>query len=193
MDDSNKKSDILDEIDQKLGVFSPEEMTQKHKKIEDRLFELANFVEAKTALLYIRRGSELDTISILKRCFDRKKIVVIPLFNPERRTLKLLKIENIDSDLVKGPEGVLVPNASKCKSVPIDHIDIAVIPGSAFDEKGGRIGSGQGYTKLMPKLPLTTRKISIAYEEQVTGPIPVESRNRNVDIIITDQRVIYKI
>ena len=46
---------------------------------------------------------------------------------------------------------------------------------------------------LIPKLPITTRKVAVALEEQLVPLIPMESHDKFVDIIITDNRVIYKI
>jgi len=64
----------------------------------------------------------------------------------------------------------------------------------ALDEKGGRIGTGEGYyDRLIPKLPATTRKVALAFEEQILPQIPMESHDKHVDIIITQKRIIYKI
>jgi len=76
----------------------------------------------------------------------------------------------------------------------MDRIDIAIIPGLAFDEKGGRIGLGTGYyDRLIPRLAITTRKVALTIEEQIVPQIPMESHDKHVDIIITEKRIIYKI
>jgi 5-formyltetrahydrofolate cyclo-ligase len=63
-----------------------------------------------------------------------------------------------------------------------------------LDEKGGRIGSGEGYyDRLIPELSITTRKVALAFEEQIIPQIPIESHDKHIDIIITDKRIIYKI
>ena len=86
------------------------------------------------------------------------------------------------------------PDASRCKNVPIESIDIAIIPGVALDEKGGRVGTGDGYyDRLIPKLPVTTRKVALAFEGQIISQVPMESHDKHVDIIITEKRTIYKI
>ena len=78
--------------------------------------------------------------------------------------------------------------------MPIECIDIAIIPGVAFDEKGGRIGTGSGYyDRLIPKLSITTRKVALAFEDQIISQIQMESHDKYVDIIITEKRIIYKI
>jgi 5-formyltetrahydrofolate cyclo-ligase len=78
--------------------------------------------------------------------------------------------------------------------VPIDCLDIAIIPGVAMDEKGGRVGQGNGYyDRLIPDLPITTRKVGLVYELQIVSSVPLESHDKHVDIVITEDRVIYKI
>jgi 5-formyltetrahydrofolate cyclo-ligase len=120
--------------------------------------------------------------------------VVLPAFDPDTFEMKLMKVDRFAKELVPGPRNVLEPDAKRCKTVPMERIDIAIIPGLAFDEKGGRIGSGKGYyDRLIPKLAITTRKVALTFEEQIVPQIPIESHDKHVDIIITDQRIIYKI
>jgi 5-formyltetrahydrofolate cyclo-ligase len=188
------KDEIRDEITTILKSLSEKDIAEITKGIENRLFEFANFLEARIALLYINNANEVNTDSILKRCFDYNKILVLPLINSNSQEFRLLKIDNLDYDLKPGPNGVLEPDIERCKTVPIECIDIAIIPGVAFDEKGGRIGSGDGYyNRLIPKLPITTRKVSLAFDSQILPQVPSESHDKYVDIIITEKRIIYKI
>jgi len=188
------KSEIRNDIAATINALSDSEIKEKTKEIENRLFDFANFLESKIALLYINNGCEVISLGMIKRCFDLYKIVVLPAPNTNQFEMKLMKIDNIDKDLKPGAEGILRPDADHCKTVPIESIDIAIIPGIAFDEKGGRIGSGDGYyDRLIPKLPITTRKVALSFESQIIQQVPVESHDRHVDIIITEKRIIYKI
>jgi len=188
------KDEIRFEIAKMWRNLSEIEIDEKNKEIENRLFEFANFLEAKIALLYINQPSEVRTDGILKRCMEFNKILVLPLINSDKQAINLMKIDNLDTDLKPGPKGIVIPDIGRCKTVPIECIDIAVIPGLAFDEKGARIGSGDGYyDRLIPKLPLTTRKVSLALDSQILPQIPTESHDKYVDIIITEKRIIYKI
>lgn len=195
MDDiRDSKKSVLAEISQKLAKFTKNEMADKQAQIEQNLLEFANFREAQLSLLYIERSSEIPTEKIIRDSLDMKKGIVLPSFSDARNAINLLRIHNYDIDLIKGDDGILEPNPETCKKVNLDQIDIAVIPGLAFDEKGGRLGFGESfYNRLIAKLPETTRKISIAFEEQVADHIQMESRKYNLDIIITDKRIIYKI
>ncbi|MBU1399240.1 MAG: 5-formyltetrahydrofolate cyclo-ligase [Proteobacteria bacterium] len=189
-----KKGEIINNISKIFSKLSANNISEKTKRIEKRLFEFANFIEAKTSLLYINSGYEVVTKDILKRCFDYNKTVVLPSFNVGMQKIYLLKVDNLKTGLKRGENGILEPDTSKCKIVPIQFIDIAIIPGFAFDEKGGRIGSGDGfYDRLIPMLPVTTRKVGLAYESQIIQQVPMESHDKHVDIIITENRIIYKI
>jgi 5-formyltetrahydrofolate cyclo-ligase len=188
------KEQIRKDIAKTLNSLTEKQRTEKAKAIESKLFGFANFLEARIALLYIDGDNEVRTKSILKRAYDFNKIVVLPAFDPERLKVAILKVDHPDKDLVPGPRGVLEPNPARCKPVPLQKIDIAIIPGFAFDEKGARIGSGHGYyDRFIPDLPATTRKVALAFEEQIIPQVPTESHDKHVDIIITDKRIIYKI
>jgi 5-formyltetrahydrofolate cyclo-ligase len=188
------KSQIREEIAQKIAALSAKEIAEKTKAIENRLFDFANFLESKITLLYVNNAHEVQTANILKRAYNYNKIVVLPAYSTENFEMELKKVDNLKKDLHQGPRDILQPDESRCKIVPIDKIDIAVIPAVALDEKGGRIGSGEGYyDRLIPRLAITTRKVALALEVQIIPQVPIESHDKHVDIIITEDRVIYKI
>jgi 5-formyltetrahydrofolate cyclo-ligase len=188
------KNQIREEIAQNFAALSANEIAEKTKAIENRLFDFANFLESKIILLYVNNEHEVLTENILKRAYDYNKIVVLPAYNTENFEMELKKVDNLEKDLVPGPRDILQPDESSCKVVPIEKIDIAIIPALALDEKGGRIGSGKGYyDRLIPRLAITTRKVALAFEAQIIPQVPIESHDKHVDIIITESRVIYKI
>lgn len=188
------KEQIRKDMAKTAGELNEKQHAERTLAIEQRLFEFANFLEARIALLYVSGDHEVRTPGIIKRAFDYQKIVVLPAFDPGRRKMTIFKVDHPDKDLVTGPRGVAEPNPDRCKVVPLQRIDIAVIPGFAFDEKGARIGSGRGYyDRFIPELPITTRKVALAYEEQVVPQVPTDPHDKFVDIIITDKRTIYKI
>ena len=189
-----KKQGIRNNIATILENLSDKEIAKKTKQVEDNLFEFANFLEAKIVLLYVNNKTEVKSGNIIKRCFDHNKIVILPAFDIKKHKIKLMKVDDPDNDLITGPKGILEPDINRCKIVPVDCIDLAIIPGVAFDEKGGRIGTGEGYyDRFIPNLSATTRKVALALECQIIQQVPVESHDKHVDIIITDERIIYKI
>jgi len=189
-----KKQEIRDEVMRMVSSLKADALAAKTKAIEERLFEFANYLEARIALLYAPAAGEVDTMEIIQRSYMYNKIIVLPAFNEESRQMTLLKVDDPAKDLIQGPRGNLEPDPARCKIVPIDCLDIAIIPGLAMDEKGGRIGSGKGYyDRFIPDLPITTRKVGLVFEDQIKGAVPMESHDKFVDIVITETRVIYKI
>jgi 5-formyltetrahydrofolate cyclo-ligase len=189
-----KKHEIRNRVAQLLDALPEKELLERTRQIEDRLFEFANFLEAKIVLLYLNGKLEVASRNIIQKSYDANKIVVLPAISQESLKLSLLKVDSLDTDLISDSGGKFSPDPNRCKRVPIDRIDIALIPGVAFDEKGGRIGMGDGfYDRLIPKLPATTRKVALAFDDQVLSQVPMESHDKHVDIIITEKRVIYKI
>jgi len=188
------KGEIRSNIAKALAELSDRELKDKTDKIEKRLFEFANFLESNIVLLYVNGDCEVSSRKIIEKCINYKKIVILPAFDTTKHEMNLMKIDNIDTDLKLGARGILEPDPSRCNAVPIECIDIAIIPGIAFDEKGGRIGSGDGYyDRLIPNLPITTRKVALTFEVQIVPQIQMEPHDKHVDIIITEKRIIYKI
>jgi 5-formyltetrahydrofolate cyclo-ligase len=188
------KIQIREDISQIISALSKSQIAEKTQAIGTRLFEFANFLESKIVLLYVNGEFEVQTEKIINRSYNYNKIVVLPAFDPEKFEMNPMKVDHFAKELVPGPRKVLEPDKNRCKTVPMERIDIAIIPGTAFDEKGGRIGSGRGYyDRLIPKLAITTRKVALTFEEQIVPQVPMESHDKHVDIIITDKRIIYKI
>jgi len=193
-DIKEKKQEIREQMLTDLDGISKDTLAKKNRVVVEKLFEFANFLEAKIALLYLNKAWEISSGSIIKRALTMNKIVVLPLINKDRPKVALYKVDIPEKDIIPDADGFLTPDIGRCKKVPIDCIDIAIVPGLAFDEKGGRIGAGDGYyDHLIPRLPATTRKVAVALEEQVVPLVPMEAHDKYVDIIITDNRVIYKI
>ncbi|MCP4024265.1 MAG: 5-formyltetrahydrofolate cyclo-ligase [Desulfobacteraceae bacterium] len=190
----NGKISILAQVAERLEGRTKEALLEKYKVIEHKLFEFANFMEAQLAFLYTPTLNEMPTEGIIKKALQIEKGIALPVFTDAKNAINLYKISNYDRDLLTNANDILEPDPEKCKKITLEEVDIAIIPGLAFDDKGGRIGFGNNYyTKLITKLPETCRKVSLAYEEQIVDQIQMESRKLTVDIIITDQRIIYKI
>ncbi len=188
------KQELRAKVEKAINGLEDEDRQQKLETIQERLFDFANFLEARIVLLYVNAPNEVPSMEIIQKTVEIGKIVVLPAFDVQKSGIKLMKIDNPKRDLIMGPRQILEPNPQRCRKVPLECIDIAIIPGVALDEKGGRLGAGDGYyDRLIPKLPITTRKVALAIEDQIFQQVPMESHDKYVDIIVTNKRVIYKI
>ena len=69
----------------------------------------------------------------------------------------------------------------------LEKIDLAIIPGMAFDKEGNRLGRGKGYyDRLLQQLrDCTIYKIGICFDFQFLDHIPTEPHDIPVDEVIT--------
>jgi 5-formyltetrahydrofolate cyclo-ligase len=189
-----KKSEIRNSTLARRDALTEKERKAKSAQIMDRLFDFANFLEARVVLFYMNTKSEVGTVDMITRAMAAEKSIVLPCVDKKEKQLITYKVDDLEQDLEPGYGKIPEPTAQRCKQMPFEHIDLAIIPGIAFDERGGRIGHGTGfYDRLIPKLEITTRKVGLAFECQIVPQIPMEPHDRYIDIIITEKRTIYKI
>ena len=189
-----RKSQIRQSAFVRRDALPKDERSEKSTAIMERLFDFANFLEARIVLFYMSYGSEVDTEPMVRKALELEKIVALPLVDAKQGEIVPFKIDNLDSDLRPGYRGIREPIPEQCKQIPVQYVNLAIIPGVAFDERGGRIGHGMGvYDRFIPKLDITTRKVALAFECQIVPQIPMEPHDRYTDIIITEERIIYKI
>ncbi|MCK4729398.1 MAG: 5-formyltetrahydrofolate cyclo-ligase, partial [Desulfobacterales bacterium] len=175
-------------------ALSKEERSEKSAAIMERLFGFANFLEARIVLFYMSYSSEVDTGPMVRKALELEKIVALPLVDSKKKEIVPFRIENLDRDIRARYRGIREPIPQRCKQIPVQYINLAIIPGVAFDERGGRIGHGIGvYDRFIPRLDITTRKVALAFECQMVPQIPMEPHDRYTDIIITEKRIVYKI
>ena len=93
-------------------------------------------------LLYCGMGTEPDTLRLLPPLLDRGKQVGLPRCLPGNRME--VRLVQTNSRLIRHPYGMLEPDPA-CPALSPGEIQLALVPGLAFDRSGGRLGRGGGY------------------------------------------------
>jgi 5-formyltetrahydrofolate cyclo-ligase len=65
-------------------------------------------------------------------------------------------------------------------------MDLIIVPGVAFDRKGGRLGRGAGYYDRLLRKARSVPKIGLCFREQLVRKVPMKKHDMSVDKIITD-------
>lgn len=68
----------------------------------------------------------------------------------------------------------------------LETIDVAFIPGMAFDRNGHRLGRGKGYYDRLLSHPVFRRvpKIGVCFDFQMVDDVPVEDHDTPIDQLI---------
>ena len=127
---------------------------------------------------YVSVKDELDTSEILEFCFANNISVCVP--KVVENTLQFYKIKS-SHDLVPAPFGLLEPNVTEM--IPVQKIDMMIVPLSSYDSKNHRTGYGKGYYDSV--LGNCINKIGIAFQEQEVDQIDVEPYDVTLDEIIS--------
>lgn len=70
--------------------------------------------------------------------------------------------------------------------VPPKEIDLAIVPATAFDQQGNRIGYGRGsYDQYLPQLREDCKLLGVAFAEQEVSEVPAEPHDRVIPQFVT--------
>ncbi len=154
-----------------------------------RALELPELAVADTVMLFASFRSELDTTPVAEWALRAGKTLCFPRILGRRR-MAAFRVTDLAADLAPGSWSIPEPREG-LPEVPPETIDLVFVPGSAFDEEGGRCGWGGGFYDAY--LPLTrpgTPRVALAFEAQLVPKIAGEAHDLPVTAIVTERRVL---
>lgn len=73
---------------------------------------------------------------------------------------------------------------------PVHQIDIFLVPGTAFDRSGGRLGKGGGfYDRVLPQRRSDSLAVGVTTLSRVVDVVPMEPHDRRVDWLAAEDGV----
>ena len=134
-------------------------------------------------------GSEVDTAPLVRWCLDQGKRVALPRIVGKRH-MEAFWVTDPAADLESGSYGIREPRAGLPQASP-EAIDLVVVPGSAFDRSGDRMGYGGGfYDTFLPRLQPRTPRVAVAFELQLVDDVPEEDHDLRIDVLVTERGVL---
>lgn len=173
-----QKKSIRKEIRQKKLLYSSNELDFISSIICKKVMQLEQIKSSQTILIYNSLPDEVQT-SLLFTLKEEGKKIILPVVAGDILILK----EYIPGKLSVGYMNILEPTQEE--TINPKEIDLAIIPGVAFDKECNRLGRGKGYyDKLLPHTNCT--KVGICYQFQVVENIPTDVNDIKMDMVITD-------
>lgn len=208
------KKELRKTIRESKRHFDREALDEMSLAVIRRLTAHPQFAAARTVMLYHSLPDEVDTRRLLagpasvavpsqslmseaqseESFVPSDASVLLPLASADSagKTILLprvtsetdmeLRLYTGPDDLSRGAFGIMEP----CGALFIDYsrIDLAVVPGMAFDCHGHRLGRGRGYyDRFLPLLP-RAYKIGICFPFQLVDTVPTDPMDVIMDEII---------
>ena len=185
-----EKVRLRKQIIEHMNSLSEEQYTTLSEQIAFSLYAQKEWAEAKTIGITLSMENEVNTYPIIEKAWEEGKKVVVPKCNKGTRTMSFRKISNFDQlEIVY--MNLREPIPARTEEVNADDIDLQIVPGVAYTERGERIGYGGGYYDRY-LLHYKGKTLSLAYSFQIVEHIPVEPFDKNVEKIITEKGTVVK-
>ena len=162
--------------------YTPAQLEQLSQAVIARL--RPRLVEAQTILAYYSLPDEVCTRQLIDELIADGKTVLLPkVLDAGRMELRRYTGPH---DLTEGAYGIMEPVGEPFTDYAL--IDIALIPGMAFDAAGHRLGRGRGYYDrfLNSQWSMVNGQwlIGLCFDFQKVDTVPSDDHDIPVDIVI---------
>jgi 5-formyltetrahydrofolate cyclo-ligase len=188
MTEPSEKSAIRGQLRQKLEAMTDVERQSKSLAAASHLVSSPEFIGAHVVMLFLSTPHEIDTTPLALRCWQAGKTVVVPKVSWNQRRMLPVEIATLQTQMTVSGPGVREPVSGQ--PIPINLIDLVVVPGFGFTEDGHRIGRGMGFYDRFLALPdFIGTACGLGFEEQIVPTLPVLDHDMPLGMLCTDRGI----
>lgn len=181
---SARKQALRASIRRARAALDATDAAEASDAIVERLRSLPELQSARVVALYAATDEEADISGLLPWLHERDVRTLYPRVVGER--LELSEVSDTGK-LQVGFRGILEPSGI---AVGAEVVDVALVPGVAFDPHGGRLGHGGGhFDRLLATLEEHASLIGVAFSLQVVPFLPLEDHDVRMDAVVTERAV----
>ena len=167
-----------------------EQRSERSRKACRNLVSTAEFQDASTIMMFLSLPHEVDTSEAILHAWQLGKAVAVPKISWQQRHMIPVQINSLETGFSTAASGLRNPISGL--PVPFGEIDLVVTPGLGFDKKGNRLGRGGCYyDRFFANDELKADRCGFAFKEQLIESIPVTEHDEPVEILVTDEEIIY--
>lgn len=174
-----------------LGV---DERAAAAEKLRARLFDLPVFSQARRIGCYAAVASEMSLAPTLDEALRRGQSVYLPHVGHTEPDMRFAHWNGQPRRLMANRFGIPEPLVDVAELVPADTLDVILLPLLAFDDVGGRLGSGAGYydraLAFRRERPAPPWLIGIGYACQEVERIPMAEWDVPLDLVVTERETV---
>lgn len=166
------------------------ELLQKQRPSKKNLEQLLHqiqtstaWAQARTVLLFAPLPHEPNLLTLLEKSSHR-------FFFPRMQGDDLKLHEwSPKANWITGPHNIQEPDPQTWPLASLSEIDLALVPGLAFNKEGKRLGWGRGYfDRLLGDSTCRVIKIGVAWSWQIITTIPSEEHDVTMDFVVTPEK-----
>jgi len=179
---AERKARLRGEIRARLAALPEEERRRQDAALFCAFLRLPEVERSQTIFLFYGVGAEPRTALLLPPLLERNKRIVLPRLMPGRRMECRLYCP--EHPLVPHRFGLLEPSQD-CPLVPVDQIDLALVPALCYDRQGYRLGLGGGYyDRWLASFSGVT--VGLCRDVLLQDRLPAEPHDRRVNLVLTE-------
>jgi len=147
------------------------------------------FESAHVVMLYLSTNQEIDTAPLALKCWQAGKTVVVPKVSWDQRRMLPVEINCLQTGFTTtSAHNIREPIAGK--PIPIDLIDLVIVPGLGFSRSGYRIGRGMGfYDRFLAQDDFVGVSCGLAFNQQMIDDVPVLDHDVPLSMLVTDRGI----
>lgn len=152
---------------------------------------LPEYQAAQTVMWYVDVRTEVRTRHDLPGALAGEKRIVVPWCKDgELELFELRSMEELETGAFKILEPASQLRDDPARRVTAEELDFIMVPGVAFDRRGGRMGHGFGYyDKLLEHARADAPLVALAFECQLFDEVPMQSHDVFMDCVVTESGV----
>jgi 5-formyltetrahydrofolate cyclo-ligase len=174
------------ELRERLAKLSEPQRVAASAGAQALLAEQKIWRDAKSILFYAPLPEELDLWPLVGTCLATGKVAALPRYDASEKRYVAACVVDPVRDIKSGQFGIREPH-DHCAVIPFDQLDLVLVPGTAFDLRGHRLGRGKGhYDQFLASV--RGRTCGIGFDEQIVPEVPVEPHDVRLNYILTPIR-----
>ncbi len=188
MSDGQTKAQIRKMLRERLAAMSEDDRHSRSIMACGLISSSPEFAAARAVMLYLSMPEELDTAPLALRLWQQGKTVVVPKVSWDQRRMLPVEITSLQSGLTTTGPGVREPIAGN--PIPVQFIDMVIVPGLGFTPQGQRIGRGMGfYDRFLAQSQFVGLSCGLGFESQVIEAIPTLDHDMPLSMLVTDRGI----
>ncbi len=182
------KSAVRQALRARLTAMSDEDRHAKSVLACHLLASTPEWQQAHCVMLYLSTPEEIDTAPLVLRAWQTGKTVAVPRVSWDQRRMLPTEITSLTKGITSTATGIREPEDGK--PVPLDLIDLVIVPGVGFSPTGYRIGRGMGfYDRFLAQSDFVGLSCGLGFEEQLVEYIPVLDHDVPLGMLVTDRQI----